>query len=87
MEIPHFSLYRFCKFQRRIHILNQRMVLVNLKAHRMDANLPKESSNAIIGFENEPLRKKERSIEYYLQEVTKIPVPKKSLKAEKSKSS
>ena len=34
VEIRHLSLCGFFKFQRRIFILNQRMILINLKTRR-----------------------------------------------------
>ena len=44
MEICCLSLYGFCKFQRRVYNLNQCMILVNLKTHKMDMNVPKEKN-------------------------------------------
>ena len=63
------------------------MILVNLKAQRMDKNLPKESSSAIIDFENEPPCKKQHSTACYFGAATKILVPKKSFETVRSKSS
>ena len=63
------------------------MILANVKAHRIDTNLAKESSSAIIDVETEPPCKKQRSIACKLGGATKISIPKKSLEAEKSKSS
>ena len=51
----------------------------------MVTNLPKESSSATIAVENEPPCKKQCSTACYLVETTKIPVPEKSLEANKSK--
>ena len=39
MKIHCLSLHGFCNFQQRIYISNQCMILVNLKAQRMDKNL------------------------------------------------
>ena len=63
------------------------MILVNLKAHRTDANWPKGSSSASIDFENEPPQKKPYSMTCYFGGTTKILVPKKSFEAVKPKSS
>ena len=57
------------------------MILINLKAHRMGTNLPKENSSVIIDVENEPPPKKQRSITCYLKVATKILVWKESLEA------